>query len=88
MRNAFLPGISLIIISFIIFESNKNQQRESLHYVQAASSNNRNPMHLVVGASGQVGSHLIHTLVSRGIPATAVVRDPVSATIGDYLKEV
>lgn len=37
-------------------------------------------MHLVVGASGQVGSHLIHTLVSRGIPATAVVRDPEKIT--------
>ena len=33
-------------------------------------------MNIIVGASGQIGSHLTKRLLDKGIPAIAVVRNP------------
>ncbi|WP_298651144.1 NAD(P)H-binding protein [uncultured Proteiniphilum sp.] len=33
-------------------------------------------MHIIVGATGQVGSHLINEIKKNGFPVRAVMRDP------------
>lgn len=41
-------------------------------------------MNIIAGASGQVGSNLIKSLVDRGVPAVAVVRNPEKVKGGNF----
>ncbi|MGO3267988.1 MAG: NAD(P)H-binding protein, partial [Sphingobacteriaceae bacterium] len=33
-------------------------------------------MNIIVGASGQIGSHIVSQIIAKGLPCRAVVRDP------------